>query len=125
MLHDFIVEFENNTSSYDNFRKYEDVLVKYRIIEPNIFRIQNLISLNPNDFLLFGRMLCKLADKHNVVITGKAQPNFVGPSITKNNTFFIGLNQDRLLKLYQKFGFEVTEETTGYQVKRSPKCILQ
>lgn len=121
MIDEFIFEFENNTLPCDRHRRYKEVLIRYKVIEPNVFRVQNIISFNPNYIVSFIRMVCKLADKHNVIISGKAVPTFVGPSVTKNDTFFIGMNQDRLLKFYQKFGFNVIEDSNGYQVTRSPK----
>lgn len=121
MIDGFVTELESKTSPYDNHRKYGEVLVKFRVIEPDTIRIQSLISFDPKSFYSFSKMLCNLADKHETKISGRAIPTLIGPTITKSNTFFIGLDQERLLKLYQKFGFEVTKETTGYQVMRSPK----
>ena len=120
-MNSFLSEFEANTASYGRHRKYGDLLIKFRVIEPDEFRVQNLISFNSVNFVSFGKMLCRLADKHGVTISGEAMPTLVGPSVTKNKTFFLGLNQDRLLKLYQKFGFEVIERQQKYQVIRSPK----
>ena len=121
MINGFLSELEANTAPYGRHRKYGDLLVKFRIIEPNIFRVQNLISFNSNDFVSFGKMLCRIADKHGITISGRAMPTLVGPSVTKDKNFFMGLNQERLLQLYKKFGFEVTIEDSKYQVIRSPR----
>ena len=118
---DFVIEFEKNTSPHGRYRKFGDVLIKFKIIEPNIFRVQSIISFNPNEFYSFTKMLFRVADKHKIVISGKAQPNLVGPSLTNSNTFYIGMSQERLLRLYQKFGFDVVENQAGYEVIRSPR----
>lgn len=121
MIDGFIAELEEKTSPYDNHRKYGEVLVKFKTIEPNTIRIQSLISFNPSGFYYFGKMLCSLADKHKVILSGRATPTLVGPTITKSDNFFTGLDQDRLLRLYEIFGFEVTKEDRVYQVTRSPR----
>lgn len=118
----FLSEFESRTSPHGRHRKYgEDLLIKYRIVEPNTLRVQNLISFKPHNMVSFGRMLCGLADKHGVIISGKVMPTLVGPSVTKKEQYFLGLDQNRLLKLYKAFGFSATEDSNGIQVIRSPR----
>jgi len=121
MINGFLSELEANTAPYGRHRKYGDLLVKFRIIEPDIFRVQNLISFNPISCISFIRMVCRLADKYSITISGMAMPTLVGPSVTKDKNFFMGLNQERLLQLYKKFGFEVTIEDSKHQVIRSPR----
>ena len=121
MILDFLSDFNEETSPYGRHRKYGETLVKYRIIEPDTFRVQNIISFDPCSFNAFGKMLCRLADKHGITISGKATPTMVGPSITKTNKIYLGLDQNRLLKLYKKFGFDIQEDSNGYQVVRSPR----
>lgn len=118
---DFLSEFESNTSPYGRHRKYGETLIKYRTIEPDILRVQNIISFDPFSFHAFCKMLFRLADKHAITISGKAMPTMVGQSVTKCDKIFFGLNQNRLLKLYQKYGFTVIQENDCYQVIRSPK----
>ena len=120
-MNSFLSEFEASTTPYGRHRKYGGLLIKFRIIEPDILRVQNLISFDSASCISFIRMVCRLADKHGVTISGKAMPTLVGPSVTKDNTFFFGLDQERLVKLYQKFKFEVIKEKNFYQVMRSPK----
>jgi hypothetical protein len=110
MIDYFVQEFETKTSPCDRHWKHGDTLIKYRIEEPNIFWVKNIISLG-NAFSLVRtiRFLCALADKYDVTLAGWANPAPVGPSVTKNETFFIGLNLDRLLQLYAKFGFVASE----------------
>lgn len=119
MIDSFVQEFETRTSPCDRHWKHGDTLIKYRIEEPNIFWVKNIISLgNAFSFIKTMRFLCNLADKHDVVLAGWAKPAAVGPSVTKNKTFFIGLDLDRLLQLYAKFGFVASEENGKTIVKR-------
>lgn len=120
-MNGFLSEFDSHTTPYGRHRKYGDLLIKFRLIEPQTFRVQNLISFNPISCISFIRMLCRIADKHGVIISGKAMPTIVGPSVTKDSTYFVGLDQERLIKLYEKFDFKVSKEKDFYQVIRSPK----
>lgn len=123
-MNDFISELEKNTSPYErNYRKYGEVLIKFRVIEPDQIRVQSLICFNPCNFVSFGKMLCSLADKYGITITGRATPTLVSAALTKNDKFFIGLDETRLIKLYKKFGFEIIESESGCQVKRRPNEV--
>lgn len=105
--------------------KHGTTLLKCRFIEPDEFRVQNIISfdgIGANRTLVF---LCSLADGHGIVITGKAQPNVVGPSVIGDGKFYSGLDLERLLKWYKYYGFECEEKDGIYHVKRRPKNEVQ
>ena len=122
MIGSFVLELEEKTVPYDRFRKHGTTLIKFKTIEPNIFRVQNIIAIeNPHSAVATVRFLCQLADRHKVIITGMAQPALVGPSITKNNKFFVGLDKKRLVKFYEKYGFESSESDGKITVTRRPK----
>ncbi len=121
MISGFIQELEKMSPRCGRHWKYGETLFRFKVIEPNTVRFQNLISFNPLGLVAFFKFIFPLADKHGVVISGKAQPTMVGPSVTRNNCFFVGMDQERLLKLYKKFDFEVHEEEGVYQVIRRPK----
>lgn len=122
MLDLFVKEFEEATAPCDRFRKHGESLVKFKKIEPDIFRVQNLIAIkNPHAAIKTIKFLCNLADKHQVTITGMAQPALVGPSITNQNKFFVGLDKERLVKLYEKYGFESSEVDGKITVTRRPR----
>ena len=113
--HGEFVEFSGN------HYKHGETLLRCKFVEPNELRIQNIISFNSLGANKTAVFLCKLADKHGVTITGRVEPNIVGPSVAGNNKFVSGLDCERLLKWYKYYGFE-TEEVNGEQhVKRSPK----
>ncbi len=121
MISGFIQELEKMSPRCGRHWKYGETFFRFKVIEPNTVRFQNLISFNPLGLVAFFKFIFPLADKHGVVISGKAQPTMVGPSVTRNNCFFVGMDQERLLKLYKKFDFEVHEEEGVYQVIRRPK----
>lgn len=91
------------------------------MIDENTFKLIKIISFNPFEANRTCRFLCNLADRHKVTMFGIAYPTLVGPSVIKDNKFFLGMNQEKLLKWYKKFGCEVTEINGKYHVKRSPK----
>lgn len=91
------------------------------MIDEKTLRVAKIISFNPFEANKTGKFFCTLADKYGITIEGIAQPTMVGPSVTKNNTFYVGMNLDRLLKWYQKYGFEIEEIDGKYHIKRSPK----
>lgn len=104
-----------------NHYKHGKTLIKCVFNEPDEFKVQNIISFDPysaNKTVVF---LCKLADKHQVYISGKLMPNLVGPSISGKSSFISGLNAEKLLKWYEYYGFEMHETENGKYVKRSPK----
>ena len=122
MLALFLKEFEEATTPWDRFRKHGGSLVKFRTIEPDIFRVQNFIAIeNPYAAIKTLIFTCNLADKHKITITGMAQPALVGPSVTQENKFFVGLDKKRLIKLYKKYGFESNESDGRITVIRRPK----
>lgn len=121
MIDDFVKELEDKAPRCGRHWKHGETLFKFKVNGPTEVRFQNLISFDPHGLLSFFRFIFPLADKHGVTITGKAQPTTVGPSVTKNACFFVGMEQERLLRLYQKFDFEVHEEQGFYQVIRRPK----
>lgn len=108
-----------------NHYKHRSTLLKCKFIEPNEFRVQNIISFDGIEANISVNFICGLADKHSVVITGKAIPNLVGPSITKNDEFYSGLNMERLLKWYKYYGFEFEEIDGVIHVKRRFKNEVQ
>ena len=131
MISSFREEFEKNCTpcghhwTHGDFSGYHykhgTTLLKCKFIEPDELRVQNIIScdgINANKTALF---ICNLADKYGIVITGRAQPNIVGPSIVGDNKFYSGLELKRLLKWYKYYGFESQEIDGIYHVKRSPK----
>lgn len=104
-----------------NHYKHGETLLKCKFNKPNELKIQNIISLNPIGANKTALFLCKLADKYGVTITGRVEPNIIGPSVTGDNNFISGLNSERLLKWYKYYGFEVEEIEGRQHVKRSPK----
>lgn len=87
-----------------------------------MFRVQNFIAIeNPYGANKTLKFVCNLADKHGITITGMAQPAMVGPSVTQKNNFFVGLDKKRLVKLYEKYGFESQESNGKITVIRRPK----
>lgn len=135
MISSFKEEFEKNCTpcarhwTHGDFSgshyKHGTTLLKCKFIEPNEFRVQNIISFDAIGANRTVVVVCKLADKHGIVITGRAQPNLVGPSITGDDGFYSGLNLERLLKWYKYYGFECEEINGIYHVKRSPKNEVQ
>ena len=121
MIEGFIKELEERAPRCGRHWKHGETLFRFKIVDPNTVRFQNLISFKPLGLVAFFKFIFPLADKHGVIISGKAQPTMVGPSVTKSDRFFVGLDQDRLLQLYRKFNFEVHEEEGVYQVIRRPK----
>jgi len=105
--------------------KHFSTLLKCKFIDPNEFRVQNIISFDAIGANRTTYFLCNLADKYGVVITGRAQPNLVGPSITGSDNFYSGLELERLLKWYKYYGFECKEIDSIFHVKRSPKNEVQ
>jgi len=95
--------------------------LKCKFIEPDELRVQNIISFDGIGANRTAIFICSLADKHGVVITGRAHPNIVGPSIVGDDKFYSGLELKRLLKWYKYYGFESQEIDGIYHVKRSPK----
>lgn len=115
-------ELISNTSPYGEHIKHGNVLLKCRMLNDKTLRVSQIISLNPFESNKTGKFLCNLADKYGVVIEGKAEPMLVGPSVTKNGTFFVGMDKERLMKWYGLYGFEVVESTDNFfQIKRRPK----
>lgn len=105
--------------------KHGETLLKCKFIEPDGLRVQNIISFNSLEANKTVVFLCKLADEHNITITGNAKPNIVGPSITGQKNFASGLSSERLLKWYKYYGFKVEEINGVTHVKRSPKNETQ
>lgn len=108
-----------------NHYKHGSTMLKCKFIEPNELRVQNIISfdaIGANRTCVF---LCNLADKHGITITGRAQPNLVGPSVTGNSEFKSGLSLERLLRWYKYYGFESEEKDGNFQVIRRPKDEVQ
>lgn len=135
MIHGFKKEFELNCTpcghhwTHGDFSgshyKHGTTLLKCKFIEPNEMRVQNIISfdaIGANRTVVF---LCGLADKYGIVISGRAQPNVVGPSILGKEEYHSGLDLERLLKWYKYYGFECEEIDGTYHVKRSPKNEVQ
>ena len=91
------------------------------MVDESTFKLIKIISFNPFDANRTCNFLCSLADKHKIIILGIAYPTLVGPSVTKTDKFFLGMNQEKLLKWYKKFGCEITEIDGKHHVKRSPK----
>lgn len=131
MIDSFRYEFEKNCTpcghhwkhgdNSGNHFKHGETLLKVRFIEPCEFRVQNIISFDgvgANRTVVF---LCKLADKYGITITGRVQPNLVGPSITGKDVFHRGMSLDKLLRWYSYYGFESEEREGVIQVKRGPK----
>lgn len=138
MISSFREEFEKNCTpcgyhwTHGNFVelsgshfKHFSTLLKCKFIEPNEFRVQNIISFDAIGANRTISFICSLADKYGIVITGKANPNLIGPSITGTDKFYSGLNLKRLLKWYKYYGFESEEIDGVFHVKRSPKNEIQ
>lgn len=123
MTNSFWEEFESNTSSCENgrHRKHGEVLIRCKMLEPKVLKIIKMISFNPIETIKTCRFITNLCDKHGITIEAVAMPCIVGPSITKNETFFFGLDQDRLLKFYKHYGFEMKEEAERFFITRKPK----
>ena len=118
MIDSFILDFESQTVSCDEYRKHEETLLKYSIVDSNTINFSEYISLSPSSSNKTGRFLCELADKHGVIITGKAEPFWVGPSKIKLNIFFEGMSIEKLIKWYKHYGFIVKENN---DIIRYPK----
>lgn len=101
--------------------KHFSTLLKCKFIEPNEFRVQNIISFDSIGSNRTVSFLCNLADKHGVFITGIAQPNLIGPSVTGCDSFYYGLNLERLLKWYKYYGFDFEKIDGIIHVRRRPK----
>ena len=95
------------------------------MIDEKTLRVAKIISFNPFEANNTVKFICDLADKYCITIEGIAQPAMVGPSVTKNDTFYVGMNIDRLLKWYQKYGFEIQDINSKYHIKRSPKMKIK
>lgn len=123
MLDLFWKEFESKTSLCENgkHRKHGDTLIRCKPVEPNILRIAKIISFNPIEMYKTTKFLCDICDRHGITIQGIVMPCVVGPSVTKNGTFFIGLDQERLIKYYEKFGCKVIEQEGKLHLTREPK----
>lgn len=117
----FWEELNKNTSPCGNHLKHGETLLKGKMIDENTFKLIKIISFNPFEANKTCKYLCNLADKYKITITGIVQPTIVGPSVTKNDKFFLGMNQEKLIKWYKTFGCEITEIDGKYHVKRSPK----
>ena len=117
----FWQELEENTSPCGNHLKHGETLLKCKMIDEKTLRVAKMISFNPFEANMTAKFICDLADKYCITIEGIAQPTMVGPSVTKNDTFYVGTNIDRLLKWYQKYGFEIQEINSKHHIKRSPK----
>ena len=135
MISCFREEFEKNCTpcghhwTHGDFSgshfKHGTTLLKCKFIEPDELRVQNIISfdgIGANKTIVF---ICNLADKYGIVITGMAQPNIVGPSVTGNSEFKFGLSLERLLKWYKYYGFESEKKDGNFQVIRRPKDEIQ
>lgn len=122
MLEALWAEFESKTSPCENgkHRMYGDTLIRCKPVEPNILRIAKIISFNPIGMYKTAKFLADLLDRHGVILQGIAMPCVVGPSVTKNNTFYIGMDQDRLIRFYEKFGCKVVEEDGKFHLTREP-----
>ena len=117
----FWEELLKNTSPCGNHLKHGETILKCKMIDENTFKIIKMISFNPFEANKTCKFLVNLADKHKITITALVQPTIVGPSVTNNNNFFLGMSQERLLKWYKIYGCEVFEVDGKYHVKRSPK----
>ena len=118
MIDLFIHDLESQTISCDNYRKHGETLFKYKVIQPNTIHLIEYIAFKPRDANKTGQFLCQLADKYNVIMTGKAEPFWVGPSATKREAFFKGMNLPRLLKWYEYYGFKILKDN---KIIREPK----
>ena len=122
MINMFWEELKSSTSPCGEFMKHGEVLLKCRMLDEKVLRVSQLISFSPFESNRTGKFLCNLADKYGIVIEGKAEPMIVGPSVTKNGTFFVGMDKERLMKWYSMYGFEIVESNDKYfQIKRRPK----
>lgn len=122
MLESFWKEFESKTFLCENknHRKYGETLIRCKPVEPNILKIAKIISFNPFETCKTIRFLCEICDRHNITIQGIVMPCIVGPSITKNNKFYIGMNQERLISFYEKFGCKIVEKDNQFHLTREP-----
>lgn len=111
----FLIEFESQTVPYKKYRKHEETLLKYSIVQPDTINFKKYIALNPVSANKTGRFLCNLADKYKIKLTGEVKPFWVGPPITK---FFKGMQLEKLLKWYEHYGFTVKEDN---KIIREPK----
>jgi hypothetical protein len=122
-MNTFWNEFEKNTSSCENgkHRKYGEVILRCKMLEPKVLKIAKIISFNPRETIKTCKFICNLCDQYDIKIIAHAVPCIVGPSITKDNTFFIGLDQERLLRFYRYWGFETQESEGNFIIIREPK----
>jgi hypothetical protein len=118
MMDLFVNEIESQTTPCDNYRKHGETLFKYSIAQPNTIRLIEYIAFNPRGANKTGQFLCQLADKYNITMIGKAEPFWVGPSATKKEAFFKGMNLQRLLKWYEYYGFKILKDN---KIIREPK----
>lgn len=123
MTNSFWEEYEANTFPCENgrHRKHGEVLLRCKMIEPKVLKIIKMISFDPHETIKTCKFIVNLCDLHGITIVATAMPCIVGPSITKNQSFFFGLNQDRLLKFYKHYGFEIKEEDGKFLITRKPK----
>jgi hypothetical protein len=117
----FWEELNKNTSPCGHHLKHGETLLRCKMVNGSTFKLIKIISFNPFDANRTCKFLCSLADKHKITILGIAYPTLVGPSVTKTDKFFLGMNQEKLLKWYKKFGCEIIEIDGKHHVKRSPK----
>lgn len=90
----YINELELNSVSYDECRrKHGETILKYKIVDSNTICFDEFISFNPLKGNKTGKFICNLADKHNVRIIGTVEPFFVGPSVTKRDAFYVGMDR--------------------------------
>jgi len=121
IINNFWQELAENTSPCGHHFKHGETLLRCKMIDENTFKIIKLISFNPFEANKTCKFLTKLADKYKITIIGLVLPTIVGPSVTKSDKFFLGMNQERLIKWYKSFGCEITEIEGQYHLKRSPK----
>lgn len=117
----FWEELVENTSPCGHHLKHGETLLRCKMVDENNFKLIKIISFNPFQANKTCKYLCKLADKYKITIIGIVQPTLVGPSVTKSDKFFLGMNQEKLIKWYKTFDCEITEIDGKYHVKRSPK----
>lgn len=113
----FLEELESNSTVYQDYRKHCETLLKYSVIEPNIFNLIEIAATNPISSNKTAKFLYNLADKYKIKIIGEIRPFWIGPSITKKQSFFRGLKLDRLIKWYERYGCVIE----GTKVIREPK----
>lgn len=117
MIDSFLIEFESQITSFKDYKKWGEILLKYSPTSNHSIHFQECIAFDPIESNKYIKKLCELADKHKVTITGTVKPFSAGPAITQQESFFIGMKKERLLKWYAKYGFMADENDN---VKREP-----